>query len=88
LRDRVSGREKLRIIADYFRVTGEVEKEAQTYELWTANYPRDSVPHNNLAVNYAELGNVASARQGIAAALALSRSTKIVRRLTASELIF
>ena len=56
LRDRVSEREKLRITADYFRATGEVEKEVQTYELWTANYPRDSVPHNNLAVNYGFTG--------------------------------
>ncbi len=56
LRDRVTEREKLRITADYFRATGEVEKEVQTYELWTANYPRDSVPHNNLAVNYGFTG--------------------------------
>jgi len=56
LRDRVTEREKLRITADYFRATGEVEKEVQTYELWTANYPHDSVPHNNLAVNYGFTG--------------------------------
>jgi tetratricopeptide (TPR) repeat protein len=43
LRDRVSEREKLRITADYFLATGEVEREAQTYELWLANYPRDVV---------------------------------------------
>jgi len=56
LRDRVTEREKLRIMADYFRAMGDVEKEAQTYELWIANYPRDSVPHNNLGVNYAFMG--------------------------------
>ena len=56
LRDRVTEREKLRISADYFRCTGELEKESQTYELWIANYPRDSVPHNNLAANYAFTG--------------------------------
>ena len=56
LRDRVSEREKLRLTADYFRATGEVEKEAQTYELWIANYPRDSVPHNNLGANYTFMG--------------------------------
>jgi eukaryotic-like serine/threonine-protein kinase len=56
LRDRVTEREKLRITADYFRATGEVGREVQTYELWTANYPRDSVPHNNLAVNYGFTG--------------------------------
>jgi len=56
LRDRVTEREKLRISADYFRATGEVEKESQTYELWIANYPRDSVPHSNLSANYAFIG--------------------------------
>jgi eukaryotic-like serine/threonine-protein kinase len=56
LRDRVSEREKLRISAIYFQTTGEAEKEAQTYELWTANYPRDDVPHRALGNNYADLG--------------------------------
>jgi serine/threonine protein kinase/tetratricopeptide (TPR) repeat protein len=57
LRDRVTEREKLRITADYFRAMGDLEKETQTYELWIANYPRDSVPHNNLGANYAFLGS-------------------------------
>jgi eukaryotic-like serine/threonine-protein kinase len=56
LRDRVSEREKLRISATYFRATGELDKEAQTYELWEANYPRDFVPHNNLGTNYSNMG--------------------------------
>ena len=65
LRDRVSEREKLRISADYFRATGELEKEAQTYELWTANYPRDSVPHVNLGANYIYHGAVRKSSCGI-----------------------
>jgi eukaryotic-like serine/threonine-protein kinase len=57
LRDRVSEREKLRISANYYYVvTGELEKEAQTYQLWGQSYPRDSVPHGNLAANYSALG--------------------------------
>jgi serine/threonine protein kinase/tetratricopeptide (TPR) repeat protein len=56
LRDRVTEREKLRLSADYFVATGELDKESQTYELWIANYPRDSVPHNNLSSIYANLG--------------------------------
>jgi tetratricopeptide (TPR) repeat protein len=56
LRDRVSEREKLRIVATYFNTTGEMEKETQTYELWTANYPRDSFPHGNLGTCYSNLG--------------------------------
>jgi len=56
LSDHVSEREKVRIAADYFRATGELDKEAQTYELWISNYPRDSVPHYNLGSNYADMG--------------------------------
>jgi serine/threonine protein kinase/tetratricopeptide (TPR) repeat protein len=56
LRERVSEREKLRIAATYFSTTGEMEKETQTYELWTVNYPRDFVPHGNLGTCYANLG--------------------------------
>jgi serine/threonine protein kinase len=42
LRDRVNEREKIAISAIYFSATGETEKQAQTYELWLANYPRDA----------------------------------------------
>jgi len=56
LRDKVTEREKMRITADYYRATGQLEKEAQTYELWIANYPNDSVPYNNLGANYSFMG--------------------------------
>jgi serine/threonine protein kinase/tetratricopeptide (TPR) repeat protein len=57
LRDRVSDREKYRIAAFYFQyVTGEVEKATEAYELWAKSYPRDMVPHGNLGVLYAALG--------------------------------
>ena len=56
LRDRVTEREKLRIASVYFAAAGETEKEDQTYEMWLANYPRDSVPHLDLGANYSNLG--------------------------------
>ena len=57
LRERASEPEKLTISAYYFtQVTGEVEKAIQNYELWAQAYPRDYVPHNNLAVIYSRLG--------------------------------
>jgi serine/threonine protein kinase/tetratricopeptide (TPR) repeat protein len=69
LRDRVSERERLRITADYFRATGELDKEAQAYELWTAEYPRDTAPYNNSATNYMTLGQydkaVAELQEGL-----------------------
>jgi serine/threonine protein kinase/Tfp pilus assembly protein PilF len=56
LRDRVTERERLRIASDYYASTGELDKEAQTYELWIASYPRDSTPHLDLGTNYAFMG--------------------------------
>ncbi len=56
LRDHVSERERLRITADYAFSSGDLEKEAQSYELWIQSYPRDYVPHGNLGANYAALG--------------------------------
>jgi eukaryotic-like serine/threonine-protein kinase len=57
LRERVSEAERFRITSLYYAfVTGELEKENQTYELWTQAYPRDPLPHNDLGVNYAAFG--------------------------------
>jgi tetratricopeptide (TPR) repeat protein len=56
LRDRVSEGERLLISTFYFSATGELEKETQTYELWTADYPRDPVAHGNLGANYVYMG--------------------------------
>src|SRR5205823_6654725 len=54
LRDRVSEREKLAITRAYhWMVTGELDKEMETEEMWRQAYPRDTVPLNDLAVNHA-----------------------------------
>jgi tetratricopeptide (TPR) repeat protein len=58
LRDRVSERERFYITANYDQnVTGDIEKTIETLDLWRQTYPRDYVPLNNLAVNYAFLGD-------------------------------
>ena len=56
LRERVTERERLRIASDYYASTGELDKEAQTYELWIASYPRDATPHLDLGTNHAFMG--------------------------------
>ena len=57
LRSRVSAREQYMIAAYYYNdVTGELEKSNETYLLYADAYPRSWVPHNNLAGNYAALG--------------------------------
>jgi len=56
LRDRVSENEKLRISATYFGCTGELEKEIETYQLWTTSYPRSFAAHTNLGNHYSAMG--------------------------------
>jgi len=56
-RDRASEPEKLYITTHYYDiVTGELDKSIETYQLWNRTYPRDSIPTNNLAVDYAWSG--------------------------------
>ncbi len=58
LKDRVSEREKLYITEHYFQtVTGELDKEIETLELYDRTYPADNVPGNNLAIAYAQIGS-------------------------------
>jgi tetratricopeptide (TPR) repeat protein len=51
LRERVSQKEKLYVEAHYSdTVLGDSEKARQVYELWAHTYPRDWIPHSNLAM--------------------------------------
>ena len=70
LREKVSERERFSIEANYYvTATGELEKAAQTYELWQQTYPRDDSPYVNLGFIFASLGNwekaLAEARQAM-----------------------
>ncbi len=58
LREKVSERERFGIEGSYsVAVTGELEKAAQTYELWRQTYPRDAAPYGSLGGISAFLGN-------------------------------
>src|ERR1700682_38840 len=63
LRDRASEREKLYIMSHYYADSGQLDKGITTYELYIQTYPRDSIPYNNLAVIYNELGQFDNALQ-------------------------
>jgi tetratricopeptide (TPR) repeat protein len=78
LRDHVSEREKLRLAVDYFSALGELGQDAQIYEIWIANYPRDPVPHNNLGQNYVVLGQYDKALQEMQEALRLAPDNVII----------
>jgi tetratricopeptide (TPR) repeat protein len=63
LRDHVSSQsERFHIEGDYYdTVTGETEKANQIYLDWIQDYPNDNRPHQNLGVNYADMGQYAKA---------------------------
>ena len=58
LREKVSERERFNIEGNYYlAATGELEKGAQTYELWQQTYPRDAEPYGSLGSVSCLLGN-------------------------------
>jgi eukaryotic-like serine/threonine-protein kinase len=73
LREHASEHERLGITADYYgRVTGELDKAAQTYQEWIASYPRDSAAHNNLGITYLEEGQYEKAAEAYRECLRLA----------------
>jgi tetratricopeptide (TPR) repeat protein len=58
LREKVSERERFNIEGFcYATATGELEKAAQTFELWQQTYPRDAMAYTELGFASATLGN-------------------------------
>jgi serine/threonine protein kinase/Tfp pilus assembly protein PilF len=86
LRDRVGEYEKLSITQIYYdNVTGELDKYLETLELWKRTYPRDSAPHNNLAVKYNELGQFAKGAEEAHEAIRLNPNSASGYSLLASS---
>jgi tetratricopeptide (TPR) repeat protein len=56
LRDRASEHEKLYIMSHYYVDSGQLEKGITALELYKQTYPRDSIPYNNLAAVYIQMG--------------------------------
>jgi serine/threonine protein kinase/Flp pilus assembly protein TadD len=57
LRDRASDREKFYILAHYYdTVILDPEKASAVYADWRQTYPRDTIPYDNGALNFSELG--------------------------------
>ena len=76
LRDKVSEREQLRIETSYYLfATGELEKAAQTIELWQQSYPRDGMPYTNLTFIYMTLGSWDKALEEARGAVRLEPNT-------------
>ena len=68
----VSERERLYIESHYHMfVTGSVEKGMQVFEVWSQVYPRDAVPHFNLAAGYGNIGQYEKALEEMRVSLPL-----------------
>jgi serine/threonine protein kinase/Flp pilus assembly protein TadD len=86
LRDRVGEYERLYITQIYYdNVTGELDKYLETLELWKRTYPRESAPHNNLAVKYNELGQFDKAGEEARDAIRLNPNSASGPSLLASS---
>ena len=73
LRDRVSERERLSIMALYYgQVTGELNKRIEVLRLHQESYPRDAGPHSNLAATYNSVGQFEQAVEESRTAIRLS----------------
>src|SRR5207245_8829248 len=73
LREHVSEREKLYISAYYHNiVTENLEKIIEAYRLWAKTYPREWIPHVNLANDYLQIGFFDEAVEESTAALRIA----------------
>ncbi len=85
LRDRTSERERFAIQANYYhRVTGEIGKAAQTYELWQSRYPGDYRPASGLGIVYSALGNMDKYLEQARAAMGLEPNVYPVYEILAT----
>ena len=78
-RERTSEREKFYIESHYYNlVAQDLTRTIQTYELWAKVYPRDDIPHNNLGVTYAQLGQQDKGLQEAQTALRLEPNANVL----------
>jgi tetratricopeptide (TPR) repeat protein len=72
LREKVSERERFNIEGNYYsNATGELEKAAQTYELWQQTYPKEAGAYAGLGIVCFDLGNWEKALEEHRAAMRL-----------------
>ena len=76
LRDRVSERERFYIEAAYYSFgIGDLEKANDVYKQWAQEYPNESAPHVNLALNYEVMGEFEKAAEQSRLAIDVAPST-------------
>jgi len=72
LKERASEREKLYISGHYYEmVTGQADRAIEVFESWKETYPRDTVPRDNVAIRYSEIGQYEKALTNASEAMRL-----------------
>jgi serine/threonine protein kinase/tetratricopeptide (TPR) repeat protein len=72
LKDRASERERFYISAHYYdEYMRDINKTVETYEEWQRTYPRDTIPRDNLALQYDSIGKFDKAVDNASEALRL-----------------
>jgi DNA-binding winged helix-turn-helix (wHTH) protein/tetratricopeptide (TPR) repeat protein len=88
LKDKVSEWEKLSIEGRYYLIdTGELEKAAQTFELWKESYPREYYPHAQLSIVNNRLGKNDKALEEARVALDLGPHVSGAYQVLASDYV-
>ena len=77
LRDRTSEREKFYILSHYYADAGQLDKGITALELYKQTYPRDSIPYNNLANIYMQLGQFENALENSKKCIELDPSSAL-----------
>jgi tetratricopeptide (TPR) repeat protein len=85
LKERASEREKSYISAHYYEaVTGQTERAIEVYESWKDTYPRDTLPRDNVALRYSELGQYEKALTNASDAMRLNAKDRFAYQNVAS----
>jgi tetratricopeptide (TPR) repeat protein len=78
LREKVSERERFYVEGNYYLIaTGELEKAAQTFELYQQTYPRDALPYEGLGFVSVLLGNYEKALEQFREGMRLDPNTAL-----------
>jgi Flp pilus assembly protein TadD len=73
LKERVSEPERLYILARYYQtVEGAIQKTVETYQMWIQTYPKDFVPHSNVAGIYSNRNEYERAAEEYRMAISLA----------------
>ncbi len=87
LRERVTERERMYIESQYALQLYDLPKALESYKLFSATYPRDAAAWNNLAIVYANIGDLEQSAAGFEKTWEIAKWDNIAASNSASALI-